>query len=162
MPSAATVPKSLVMRWWITSLLALAGCSAAMQSPSYLDHYERAATLCTDVPEGVSPLDELDVADTRPVAAFTGRPRLRRTLGARVLLRGRPGWDAARVERWSACHAARNALLLPEERAPHDPLAVEGVRVEVRTAGSGFELRLTAERERGPELYRRAQALALD
>lgn len=149
----------LAMRWWVPGALSLAvgGCAGA--APSYFDHYERARLFCAGVPEDASPLDELGVAAVRPIAGFEGRPRVMRTRGVRLFVRGRTGWTASRLEQWTKCRIERMALLLPEERAGHDPLAVEGVRAEVRAAEGGFELLLTSERGAGSELDRRARAL---
>jgi len=52
------------------------------------------------------------------------------------------------------------ALLTVAERTSDDPLAVEGIRAQVRQASAGFEIQLTTRDPRkGPELYRRVQAL---
>lgn len=147
------------MRWWTTMGLgvALSACGPGLAELTYTDRYERAQVLCEGVPVGASPLEELDVVATRRIAGFEGRPRLHRTRGVRLFVRARPGWTTARLERWTDCRIERMALLLPEERAPSDPLAVEGVDADVRPAEGGWEVRLTGPRsDVGAELVRRA------
>ena len=128
-----------------------------------VDHYDRAQRECVGIPGDANPLETLGVTATRPIASFTGRPRLRRTRGARIFVRGREGLTAGDLLRRSTCRIERMALLLPEQRAAHDPLAVDGVHAEVRPTDDGFELWVTTPRtDAGAEVYRRARLMASD
>ncbi len=150
-------------RWTAGLAFGLGACGGGLGAPTYADRYERAEILCEGVPPEASPLEELDVVAARRIAGFEGRPRLHRTRGVRLFVRARTGWTTARLEQWTDCRIERMALLLPEERHPHDPLAVEGVDAEVRPADGGWEVWLTGPHsDGGAELVRRASALVPD
>jgi len=118
---------------------------------------ERAEVTCRGVPTDVHPLEHAEVLGARRIGGFEGRPRRFRTRGARLLVRPRPDTPPDRLERWSRCLAERWALHHAEERPTHDPLAVEGVEVDVRDGPGGHEIWMTASEPRaGQEIYRRA------
>lgn len=139
--------------------VAVTGCTSFRTSAhlDYGERIERAQTFCRGMPGHVHPLEHAEVLGARRIGGFEGRPRMLRTRGARLLVRPRASTSPRRLEQWSRCIAERWALHNLEERPTHDPLAVEGIEVEVRTGPGGHEIWMTAdERGAGQEIYRRA------
>jgi len=131
------------------------GCGGA--SPDWGARLERSEVTCRGVPTDVHPLEHAEVLAARRIGGFEGRPRRFRTRGARLLVRPRPDTSPDQLERWSQCLAERWSLHHLEERPSHDPLAVEGVEIDVRSGPSGHEIWMTANEQRaGQEIYRRA------
>ena len=90
---------------------------------------------------GVEPLEE----ELSPTAPSRGLP-LRRTVGAVVMFRARPGMTAEWLQRIVDCHIARNAALghvVPE--MPSCPLVPKGVDARVTSAGNGFAVAIRSD-----------------
>lgn len=101
----------------------------------------RACRGIADDDRDISPFDRVeDIIAVTPLSE-EGSPGSisRRTVGATVTFRARPGLTAEALQRLIDCHIARNVALghvVPE--MPNCPLVPDGIEARVTPAGSGF------------------------
>lgn len=150
--------------------IALAGCAAtgpsgACDRCAQTDaptSARQVADACADLPEHEqrTPLfaGELSVADTWPVIVRVGKHLELRTLGGEVYVRAEPHVTAPWLQRVAQCQIARYEAGATTSAA--DPLAVAGAQVEVRGAGDGFVVKVTAPtRSAGRAIAERVERL---
>jgi hypothetical protein len=84
--------------------------------------------------------------------------------GARLVLRPRPGMSAERLQRAIDCHLARWAATGAGDPAvAHCPLALKGVRAQVKPSGDGLAVEITANDEQtAATVMANARALLAD